>query len=149
MVVVGLGLGWLVGVWDWKRKSPACCRAFWWLGGSGSGRYSGGIGIAVWDRRGFLLMETWDGTVVAKPADRLPKQFVSQSGHGNPTALSLAVKGADHIVGQLWGIQGSGHGWGGLRLVGEHENAPNSQGDTGHERWSRRKAGRRTASVVH
>ena len=75
--------------------------------------------------------QTCDGTVAAKPADRLPQQFISQSGHGNPAALSLAEKGADHIVGQLWRIQGSGHGWGRLRLVGEHENAPTSQGRDG------------------
>ena len=78
-------------------------------------------------------METWDGAGVAKPADRLPQQFISQSGHGYPAALSLAVKGTDHIVGQLWRIQGSGHGWGRLRFAvrGLKQKCPNLTGRDG------------------
>ena len=45
---------------------------------------------------------------------RLPEQIAGQPGHGHPAALALAVKrAADHIVGQLRGIPGSGHGVGG------------------------------------
>jgi hypothetical protein len=36
------------------------------------------------------------------PAERKAEQFIGKAGRGRPAALTLAVKRADHVVGQFW-----------------------------------------------
>jgi hypothetical protein len=74
-----------------------------------AGRCLSGVGPA--DGRWFpvVLANAKLGRVVGQRAKRLPEQVVGHPGHRYPAALALAVKRADHVIGESGRIQVSGH----------------------------------------
>ena len=84
----------------------------------GAGRCSGGIGLTDWNPFGLLFtkVRVEHGRNPGELIDRLPEQIVGKPGHGHPAAPALAVKRADHVIGETGGIQGSGHD--GIQMIG-------------------------------
>ena len=95
-------MGWGLRV---ETRKARCHRAFraqgvWWCSS----------GTDVTDRSPLVLAHTEHGRSMGGAGESLPEQFVGHPGHRLAAALALAVKRADHVVGQTRGIQGAWHG---------------------------------------
>jgi hypothetical protein len=99
-----------------------------------------GVGLSRWGFSGFLLTEAERGWDRDAPVERLPEQVVRQACHWFSLALALAVKRADHVVGESGTVEVAWHGGDGLdvdvcpfsRSAGELEQQGDRDGTDEH-----------------
>jgi hypothetical protein len=71
---------------------------------------SGGVGIATGSVWRHVLANAGDGDEEWNIRQCFTKQLVGETRHRHPAAQALAVKRADHVVGEARGVWVSGHG---------------------------------------
>ena len=99
-------------------------------GGGGAEAYAAsGLSIAPYCRR--VLTDSQQRRIIGDAAERLPEQGVGHDGHRLAAAQALAVKRADHVVGEPGRVEVAWHGIEGWWFYG---SATRGAGDPGQQR---------------